>query len=133
MLAVAVAIVVVSIAGSQEPSMPGWVWLTPLLIVGIVSLFSSLHIAVDRDCLHWSFGPGIWRKSILLSNISAVDITRTTFWNGWGIRWTRRGWLYNVAGFDAVMVTTRDGKSVLLGTDEPSRLAAALRNAAALK
>jgi len=39
---------------------------------------------------------------------------------------TRRGWLYNVAGFDAVLVRLKDGKSFLVGTDEPRRLKAAL-------
>jgi hypothetical protein len=110
-----------------------WIWFAPAIAALICAAFSSLGIAIDRDELRWHFGPGIWRKTLVLTDIVAVDVTRTTFWNGWGIRYTRRGWLYNVAGLDAVMVSMRYGKSVLLGTDEPKGLASAIRVAAGLK
>jgi hypothetical protein len=42
---------------------------------------------------------------------------------------TRRGWLYNVSGLDAVLVRRKDGKCFLVGSDEPRKLKAALERA----
>jgi hypothetical protein len=103
----------------------------PLLVgaaiaVAIAMLWSTLTIRIDGARLRWSFGPGWPRFSLPLVEIQAVEVTRTTFFQGWGVHRTRRGWLYNVAGFDAVLVTRRDGRQLLLGTDEPRRLKAAL-------
>jgi hypothetical protein len=92
-------------------------------------LWSRMTICIDSDRLRWSFGPGWPRFSLALAEIQSVDATRTTFWQGWGIHRTRRGWLYNIAGWDAVLVTRADGKQFLLGTDEPRRLKSALERA----
>src|SRR5512134_3939516 len=81
-------------------------------------LWSRMTIRVDGGRLRWSFGPGWPRFSLPLAEIRSVETTRTTFWQGWGIHRTRRGWLYNIAGYDAVLVTRLDGRRVLLGTDE---------------
>ena len=108
-----------------------------LLIAGAIVtsvfglLWSRLTIRVDGPRLRWSFGPGWPRFSVLLADIAAVEATRTTFWQGWGIRRTRRGWLYNIAGSDAVLVKRKDGRELLLGTSEPRRLKSALERAIA--
>ena len=57
-----------------------------------------------------------------LAAIRTVEATRTRWWEGWGIHYTRRGWLYNVAGFAAVVITLHTGQRFLVGTDEPERL-----------
>lgn len=89
-------------------------------------MWSRLTIRIDDDRLRWSYGPGWPRFSLRLADIAAVEVTRTTFWQGWGIHRTRRGWLYNIAGWDAVLIQRTDGKQVLLGSDEPRRLKAAV-------
>ena len=99
--------------------------------VALALLWSRLTIRIDGDLLRWSFGPGWPRFSLPLAGIASVDVTRTTFWQGWGIHLTRQGWLYNISGRDAVLITRRDGKRLLLGTDEPRRLKAALERAVA--
>jgi hypothetical protein len=76
--------------------------------------------------LRLQFGLGVPRKSVPVADIATVEVTRTRFWDGWGVHRTRRGWLYNVAGFDAVLVRLKDGKSFLVGTDEPRKLKTAL-------
>ena len=90
-------------------------------------VFSSLTIAVRDGQLSWWFGPGLVKKTVPVSTIASVEVTTTSLINGWGIHLTGRGWLYNVAGRDAVLVTQRDGKRFLLGTDEPEFLAQAIR------
>jgi hypothetical protein len=99
---------------------------TPLLLVAFAA-FDGLTIRIDAQALSWRFGHlGFPRGRVALADIAAVAVTRTTFWEGWGIRRTRRGWLYNVSGYDAVIVTRRDGKAFLLGSDEPRKLKSAL-------
>lgn len=131
--AIAIAVGAIGFASVHVPDMPVWTWIVPIAVAVVTGTLSSLRISIDAHALRWHFGPGFWRKSIPLADIVAVKATRTSLWNGWGIRYTRRGWLYNVAGFDAVIVSTQDGKSVLLGTDEPRRLANAIRGAAHLR
>jgi hypothetical protein len=46
---------------------------------------------------------------------------------GWGIHWSRFGWLYNVSGYGAVAVTLRNGKRFALGSDEPQTLSSLIR------
>ena len=85
--------------------------------------FSSLTIAVRDGQLSWWFGPGIVKKTVPLSSIVSAQPATTSILNGRGIHYTGRGWLYNVAGRQAVLVTQQDGKRFLLGTDEPDSLA----------
>ena len=92
--------------------------------------FSSLTIAVRDGQLSWWFGPGIVKKTVPLSTITSAEATTLSLFNGWGIHLTGRGWLYNVAGRQAVLITQQDGRSFLLGTDEPDSLAQVIRTAA---
>ena len=85
--------------------------------------FTSFTIAVRDGQLSWWFGPGIVKKTVPLSTVVSAEPTTTSIFNGWGIHLTGRGWLYNIAGHQAVLVTQRDGKRFLLGTDEPDSLA----------
>ena len=79
--------------------------------------------------LRLQFGLGVPRRTIMLSDIDSLEVTRTRFWDGWGVRRTRRGWLYNVSGYDALLVRRKDGRALLVGTDEPRKLKAALERA----
>ena len=97
--------------------------------VALGLLWSRMMIRVDGDRLRWSFGPGWPRFSLPLAEVQSIEVTRTTFWQGWGIHRVRGGWLYNIDGLDAVRITRRDGRLVLLGTDEPRRLASAIERA----
>ena len=63
------------------------------------------------------FGPGIVRKQLALSEIVSAEMTKSTILEGWGIHYTKRGWLYNVSGRGAVIVgyetSTRIGEAVM--------------------
>ncbi|MCK6427469.1 MAG: hypothetical protein L6Q72_00055 [Burkholderiaceae bacterium] len=92
--------------------------------------FDGLTIRIAGGELRWAFGVfGFPRGRLALADIAEATATRTTFWEGWGIRYTRRGWLYNVSGFDAVLIRRTGGKTFLLGTDEPRKLVAAIESA----
>ena len=99
--------------------------------VALGLMWSRMTIRLEGDMLRWWFGPGWPRFALPLSEIRTVETTRTTLGQGWGVHRTRRGWLYNIAGRDAVLITRADGKRLLLGSDEPRRLKSALERAVA--
>ena len=101
-----------------------------LLVVGVV--FGSLSISVEYNSLRWHFGPGIFRQEIALSEIDDVNRIRNKWYYGWGVRIVPHGILYNVSGLSAVQVVLRSGKRICLGTDEPTKLEAAIRRGADL-
>ena len=107
------------------PLMPGLLCVTAFVLLS----FSSLSVSVTRDFLLARFGIGVVRKTVALADIVYVEVARTRWYEGWGIHWTRRGMLYNVAGFDAVRIRLASGKQVMIGSDEANRLAAAIRRA----
>jgi len=98
-----------------------------LLLVGW--LFHSLTIEIAEGELRWRFGPGWIRKRVPLDLITSAEPVRTKVIEGWGIHLSRFGWLYNVAGFDAVAIRMKNGQHFALGTDESQALLAAIRSA----
>lgn len=122
-----VAIFVVAIAWIVSGSLlnPATYFVLPLMII-IGYLFSSMTVSVDERQLTWHFGPGFWKKSIARSEIVSVEPAQMGWGYGYGIRITPRGWLYRVSGRDAAAVSLISGKTVLIGTDEPEKLVAAL-------
>ena len=100
----------------------------PTVGIAVVAwLFRSMTIEISDTELIWYFGSGFPRKRVLLEEIASVEIIRTRFIDGWGIHLTTRGWLYNVAGRGAVAIKLKNGKQFCLGTDEPEKLADALK------
>lgn len=116
---------VAGVAFSPE-ELPRGLYTVLLLVAAAIALvgwsFSVLTVRVGDGELHWHFGSGWPSWSTPLDLIATVEATRTTFWEGWGVHRTRRGWLYNVAGQEAVLVRRSDGTAVLLGSDEPHKL-----------
>ena len=106
-------------------------WAVVLTLVITAGLLTSLTVRVTGDRVDWRFGPGVVRFSLPLAEITNVAVTRTPLWAGIGIHWIFTGWVYNVSGRDAVVLTRRDGSKVWIGTDEPDRLAAAIEGARA--
>ena len=102
-------------------------WVGGLLLV--ILLFGSLTVEISGGHLRIRFGIGLLRKGWPLDGIEACRPVRNTWVDGWGIRMTSGGWLYNVSGFDAVELELKGGKMVRIGTDEPQALCAALEQA----
>ena len=111
-------------------SKTGWstaasVVLTLLIVVAV--LFCTLTVRIDGGLIACRYGPGLICKYIPLATIRGIRTVRTAWYQGWGIRLTSDGWLFNVSGLDAVEVELADGKRIRVGTDEPQVLAAAIR------
>ncbi len=94
-----------------------------IVLFVIAYFFRSMTVEISDTELTWYFGSGFPLKRVPISEVASAEAVRTGFWNGWGIHYTPRGWLYNVSGFGAVCVTLRSGKRFCLGSDEPEKLA----------
>ena len=114
-----------ALAAAQPEDAPWLVAVFVAIPLAILLAFGRLRIELDARQLEWQFGfLGLPRWKIELADVAAVEVVRTTWADGWGIRRGREGWLYNAAGFGAVRLRLRDGRSIRLGSDEPERLAA---------
>ena len=105
----------------------------PLILLITAFFFSKLTIRIDDDTLSASFGPGLIKKEVSLTEIVAAEPIRIRWWHGWGIHLTPYGWLYNIAGWDAVVIALRNGRKFAFGTDDPHGLVAAIRRFASAR
>ncbi len=125
-LAVLVVVAFAVVALSPRSARP--VTLGVAALVAICALiFSSLTVEITDGELRFHFGPGFWRKRFPLIEVAAANPTSSSWWEGWGIRITPRGFLYNVSGTSAVEIELRSGQRFRIGTDEPEALVQALR------
>ena len=99
-----------------------------LVCVILAYAMSYLSVRDAGDRLESRFGPlPLFKKSVPYSEMVSAEKDRSRFWAGWGIHWTRKGWLWNIGGFDCVRIRT-DKKSMLIGTDDPAGLVSFLRS-----
>ena len=125
---------VVMLALGQKEAAVGLGVVTVMLAVinGIVfALFHSLTVRVSRSEIALSFGVGLIRKQFPIGDISSASIVQNRWYNGFGIRKIRGGWLYNVSGFDAIEIQLKNERKYRIGTDQPKKLLAAVESALA--
>lgn len=98
------------------------------LILLILASFISLQVTINKDYLNIKFGKGIFQKKILLKEVISAKRVKNHCYYGWGIKlwlWPKM-WIYNVSGFDAVEIKTKNNKIYRIGTDEPEKLKQAI-------
>ena len=105
---------------------------TPLLALAVVVvsgvstllMLGRLVVQLDERELAWRYGFLGWpRWRVALEDIAAVEKHRLSG-IGSGIRATRDGRSYTAGGGHAVRLTLRDGRRIVLGSDDHERLAA---------
>jgi hypothetical protein len=126
-LALAGATAVVASLSKQTLAAAPWlvVALYGLIALAFV-LFFRLTVVVDDEAVKAVFGVGAIRRAVPIADIRAAHIVRTRPWWGWGVRLTAAGWLYNVGGRRAVRLELDGARPVLIGSDEPETLKAAI-------
>ena len=102
-----------------------------VLLLACAIVFPSMTVEISDSVLTWSFGPGIIRKSVQVTDIESARIVQNSWLYGWGIRFTPHGWLYNISGLGAVEIRLKTGKQFRLGTDKPKEFVQAIQNAKA--
>jgi hypothetical protein len=124
-LLTAVALLVGAISvGRDEPGLT-----VVLLVSGLpmaITAFSFRHLRIRDEgaTLAVRFGPlPLFGTRFAYSDIASVDRDKTTWSDGFGIHWVpRRGWTYNLWGFDCVRLTMRNGRIYRVGTDDSDAL-----------
>ena len=100
-----------------------------IFLLIVLTTFSRLTVRVDDQMIKIQFGVSIIRKSFPLKEIETYRVVKNPWYYGWGIRFTPRGWLFNVSGFSAIELEMKSGKRYRIGTDDPDNLAEALDGA----
>ena len=124
-LAVAIAGLVL-LSPQTLAAAPGLVAGLFALLLGGFALFWRLVVEVDERSIRAIFGVGLIRKEVAIADVRRADLIRTRVWWGYGIHWTPSGWLYNVAGRDAVRLEIAGERALIIGTDDPEALKAAI-------
>jgi hypothetical protein len=126
-LALGFATVVLVSVSNETRDAASWTVFALYATIGLAfAAFYRLRVTVDPDRVLAVFGIGLIRKEIPIADLLRADVVRTRVWWGYGIHWTPSGWLYNVAGRHAVRLEVRGGRAVMIGTDEPEALKAAI-------
>ena len=126
------AVVMLALGQKEAAILLGVVTVGLALILGIVLvLCHSLTVRVSRSEIALSFGVGLIRKQFPIGDISGVSIVQNRWYNGFGIRKIRGGWLYNVSGFDAIEIQLKNERKYRIGTNQPKELLAAVESALA--
>lgn len=111
-----------SVAASGSSALPPIVFaLTTCALIPL--LLGRLVTEVRGDSLRWHYGWLGWpRWRVDLDDIVAMEPARSTWIEGWGIRFTGEGMLYNSFGTHAVRLRLRDGRRLRLGSQQVPRL-----------
>ena len=123
----------------EDTKLPAALWIM-FILVGVVTpaLFFSMRliVTVSRRELKVNMWP-LYRRTVAVADITSVEaVTYRPImeFGGWGVRYslTRRAWGYTVSGKEGVQLDLANGKKVLVGSKENTRLAAALEQAKAM-
>ena len=103
---------------------------TLVVSVGLLWAFHALRLIteVTPDGLHVRFAPFVNRHIAFedIEHCEARQYSPIREYGGWGIRWGRSGKAYNVSGNWGVQLTLRNGKRLLIGSQDAKTLARAI-------
>lgn len=105
------------------------VWLGLGVVLPLLIVTLRLRTEVTPTVLLAGFvGFPKWRIPLdRVESVRAVRVDPVGDLGGWGVRYKKRfGWVQNVAGEDAVVVTLVDGRVRTIGTQEPGELTNAI-------
>lgn len=110
-------------------------WLFPpigLLMLVLAASFHHLTVEDQGDVLSIRFGPvPLFHRTVRYDAIASVETGRTLFLDGWGIHMSiRGGWVWNLWGWDCVVVQFKNGGTLRIGTDDAEKLVCFLRGKA---
>ena len=135
------AIVLAAVAGSalmgvDRPGTVSALLFAVAIVVFIAALFGLAHLDVDVDeqAIHVAFHM-LWpTRHIALGDIRSARATQYSplSYGGWGVHYMfLRGWAFNTAGNEGVLVETNDGGRVMIGSQRAGELEAAIARALA--
>lgn len=94
------------------------------LAVNAMVLFGMwLDIEVSTVGIRYRFFPFIGWRTLEWSQIERIQIVHydpLTDYGGWGIKRGKEGWVYSVTGDEGILITTTEGKKIMLGIQDTS-------------
>jgi len=102
-----------------------------LFMAGMLSLFAILQLitVVDGSGIHLRFRP--FRMRLIAFGEIAECASRRyrplAEYGGWGLKYGRRGWAWNISGDQGVQLVLKSGQRLLIGSQRADELAAAVR------
>lgn len=102
---------------------------TIVFLFAVWLFFYKLTIIIDDKAIYAIFGIGLLKKKIPLSQIdlSTLEIVKPSLLTGIGIRYTKKGWLWNVKFGKAIYFKTKNGKTFFVGTDDADKIKTLLK------
>ena len=117
------------VVGFLDPAtaLPALALTASILTTAILFLgFRSLMVTVTAAEVQLAYSLGWPNKRIERSGIVSAEALQVPWWNEGGIRVVSKGWIWNIWGLGTVQITFSDGRRLLIGTDDPEGLTAAL-------
>jgi hypothetical protein len=108
--------------------------IVPLILfaVGVLLAFARLVVDVDREAIRVAFH-FLWpKRRIPISEVRKAEATKYSpllDYGGYGVRLGLRGWAFNVSGHEGVLVETNDGSRLMISSQRPKELEAAIERA----
>ncbi len=88
----------------------------------------KLQTKIDEHGIQMRFFP-LTKKDIKWSQIATTEVIDYGFVGGWGIRYfTKYGTVYNMKGKMGLLITLKEGKQFVIGTQRPEELKSFLKN-----
>lgn len=101
-------------------------------LVAALVLAANLETTVDREAITVAFH-FLWpKRRIPISEVRKAEATMYRpflDYGGYGVRLGFRGWAFNVSGNEGVLVETNDGSHLMIGSQRPKELEAAVARA----
>lgn len=98
---------------------------------GMIYLFYSLRLITEvrADGLYIRFYPlrGKLIAYDAIESCQARSYKPLSEYGGWGIKYGRSGWAYNILGTQGVQLALRNGKRILIGSQRASELEQAIK------
>lgn len=116
----------------ESPDVWGVVFgLVTMILVVVLFLRLRLETRVDQYAIQFRYPPFInqWRK-IDRETIQSAHVEKYSPWTygGWGIRYSGNGWAYNVRGNTGIIIKKKNGRQLLIGTQQPLKAKEAVSN-----
>lgn len=86
----------------------------------IILNFYKLTIIIKDKTIIASLGIGLLKRKVKINDIdfSTLEKVNYTLKSGIGVRWTSKGWLWNVQLGDAIYFKTKNKRTFLVGTED---------------
>jgi hypothetical protein len=93
------------------------------LVFGLIYFFTKLTLEteIDNEKIAINFLP-LTSKTWYWEDVESWEIIDYGFVGGWGIRFSRKGTVYNVDGRIGLLITMLDGKKYIIGTQKYKEL-----------